>query len=437
MLRLLVTLVIAIGLAGPAVVLPEPPVAAAATEPSCTGWHSVLDPPETVRVGRRDGTVDVVNFRTYVYRVMVKEWGGIKYAASLETAAVAVKQYAWYYALAGNWRRSYVTDSGQCFDVKDGTADQLYRDDVIITERVRQAVDNSWGLTVRKNNKFFLTGYRSGNTYECGVDANGWKLYSKSVAACGRDGLTREQIQLIYYAPDVTFHWSPAVETGVAAAVDTAISAPRLEVLTNVAFGGANTRVSWDAGNQRPAGTYFQFQRVISGAWSDVTLTDATQTSVVVQLKTGTRQGFRVRLRDQAGNYGMWHSTGTFMPRLVQDSNDTGVLEWSPEWAVLRSRSALGNTVRRTEQPGSSVSYTFTGKGVALIGTRGPDFGRANIYIDGVLQKQINLRARKERWRHIVYAQHWNKSATRTITVEVVAGPAGSKFHFDAAVRLP
>ena len=72
-LRLFAVL-LALVVAAPAVATPTP--AAAAGDPvACTDWKSLISPPKTIRVLRnRTGLVEVVPFRTYVYRTHVAEF---------------------------------------------------------------------------------------------------------------------------------------------------------------------------------------------------------------------------------------------------------------------------------------------------------------------------------------------------------------------------
>jgi hypothetical protein len=50
-------------------------VRAVETPVSCTAWDSLITPPKTIRVLRtRTGLVEVVPFRTYVYRTHVAEF---------------------------------------------------------------------------------------------------------------------------------------------------------------------------------------------------------------------------------------------------------------------------------------------------------------------------------------------------------------------------
>lgn len=437
MFRLLVSALLATALALPALALREPSAALGSTGPSCTGHRSTIDPPATIRVGRNNGSgaVETVDFRTYVGRVMAKEWN-LKQPAALETAAVAVKQYAWYYALAGNWRKSYVNPAGECFDVKDGTIDQIYRSDVTVAARIWTAVDATWGLSVRKSNKFFLTGYRAGSAVECGSDATGYRLFAKSVIDCANDGLTREEIQQIYYAPNLSFHWS-ATASGQVAPVDVAIGDPVVELLAGVTLGSANARVSWDREAKRPEGTTYQLQRLVRGAWKDVALADATRPSVDLYLKTGVQHGFRVRLRDEAGNLGGWYSTARFKPLLVQNSSSSGALSWSSGWTRSSTRNASGGSVGTTTRVGSRVTHTFTGSAFALVGTQGPRFGLARVFVDDVLEAEIDLFAPRNRWRQQLFARHWDAPGKHTVSVELVALKGRQRLHFDAGLVLP
>ena len=156
---------------------------------SCTGWKSTTVPPDYIRVGRRDGSVDVVPFRKYVGVVSAREWPYWLPVAARRVGAIAVKQYGWYFTMAGNHRSGFVNASGKCYDVTDGTRDQLYKPERTSVRRATwRAVDYTWDVSLRKNGNFFMTGYRYGSDVNCGADADGRLLYERSVADCARKG---------------------------------------------------------------------------------------------------------------------------------------------------------------------------------------------------------------------------------------------------------
>ncbi len=170
---------------------------------SCSGWHSTTTPPNTIRVLRRgSGRVQTVNFRHYVVTVMGKEWPSYLPFQVLEAGAVAVKQYGWYHALDGHQR---VSPRGQCYDVVDGTGDQLYKPG---RARVRgdhhAAVAATWNVTLIKNGRFLMTGYRRGGKHRCGHDATGYKLFARSATRCADSGHSWLEILRLYYGPRLT-----------------------------------------------------------------------------------------------------------------------------------------------------------------------------------------------------------------------------------------
>ena len=175
------------------------PLVAASASPSCPGWNSTTRPPDYIRVLRRhSGQVDRVPFKKYVITVMGKEWPAYLPQAVIQAGAVAVKQYAWYHALG----KGRVSRRGQCYDVTDGTGDQLYKPG---KARIRPdhytALNTTWGVRLMKQGSLFMTGYRSGNKGVCGHDATGWKLYARSATRCAERGDGFLTILRIYYGP--------------------------------------------------------------------------------------------------------------------------------------------------------------------------------------------------------------------------------------------
>lgn len=186
-------------------------------EAACgTAWTSKTEPPETIRVLRAaTGGVEEVNFKRYVIVVMASgEWPTTMPAALLEAGAHAVKQYAWYYALVGNHRDGDVNAAGQCYDVRDDVRDQVYRpESAEPTKKQKAARDALWGLSLRKNDKLFLTGYRQGSATSCGADADSWRLYARSAKDCvKRLGYDSERVLRRYYKPNLNWVWAAGTE---------------------------------------------------------------------------------------------------------------------------------------------------------------------------------------------------------------------------------
>ena len=113
-------------------------------------------PPESIWVhipikkGRRlkMGTRVQVDFKTYVERVMINEWGPNEtHRAQLLSAAQIVKQYAWWYITHPN--KKLKDKNGDCFDVGSTTTFQLYRGNATTKAEASDAARVKKGLPVR------------------------------------------------------------------------------------------------------------------------------------------------------------------------------------------------------------------------------------------------------------------------------------------------
>ena len=316
------------GQPAPAARVPDLTRAAPDGQGSCgTNWPSHKVPPETIDVLRtKTGKVQRVDFRSYVATVMASgEFPTWLPPAVLQVGATAVKQYAWYYAMDGHHRSGYKTASGDCYDVMDDTNDQLFHPEwADPTQKQLDALAATWDLTLRKDDRFFLTGYRYGDSVGCAKDADGWHLYEQSMQACADKGWSRQQIQEAYYAPHVTFVWNdgsgPVNGAGKDRKAPVAV-APKVQLRTSVVLGGSIAAVSWSASDSGSGVAAFKLQHSVDGgAWQDVALPSAAARSVEVSLRLGTSYRFRVLARDGAGNVSDWAASASVTPHLLQAS---------------------------------------------------------------------------------------------------------------------
>jgi hypothetical protein len=127
--RALIALLVGVTLLLPTALAPTS-AAAVETPVSCTGWDSLITPPKTIRVLRtRTGLVEVVSFKTYVYRTHVAEFWSEYLSepysdALLGAGAVAIKQNAWSWTMnERNWWSVSSYTSTQAGWVRDDYAD--------------------------------------------------------------------------------------------------------------------------------------------------------------------------------------------------------------------------------------------------------------------------------------------------------------------------
>ena len=311
-------------------------------------------PPATIRVlrtsGSSNGYVQTVAFKKYVQIVLAAEWPPTWVAAALQTGAIAVKQYGWYYTM--HWRGG--TAHGACYDVADNTNDQIYQPESRKPSAGQlAAIETTWGKTATKNGSFLLMGYRSGASVACGADKDGYHLYQHSSLACARAGLTVDQILHVYFDSGVAIWTPPATPSAV-------LFSPPLQAAVTV---GPSATVAW--AEQPAAGTTIT-SRVVSllmalplngscavDRW--VTASPAWQaTAASPQAVTGLRPGFCYRvvvaLTDSTNATTHWQS-GTM---LVDPAAPTATFA-SPVPNVVSAVTGTTATVRWTETPAAGT----------------------------------------------------------------------------------
>ena len=195
-----------------------------------TRWQDEFHPPNTIRVlrsnGPNAGRVETVNFWKYVGVVVRAEYssGKDKPDPWMRMGALTVRQYAWYKTMFwGGGRVTFINPDGetsttQCWDVKDTTADQIYKDVKpdpdnegqwilahVPTSANLKAMRETWHISIRKwmpdklKSRLFLSGYRSGNQNPCGTDSTGFKIFQKSLRDCGVKGMRFEETLRRYF----------------------------------------------------------------------------------------------------------------------------------------------------------------------------------------------------------------------------------------------
>lgn len=384
------------------------PAPAAAAGSSCTGWTSQAVPPRTIRVLRtHSGRVDTVDFRRYVAIVMASgEWPSRLLMPALEAGAVATKQYAWYYAMKGH-HRAYYRSGGGCYDVRDDTMDQLFRPETARpTAKQQRAIDATWGLTLRKYGRFFLTGYRAGVASACAADANGWKLYERSVQACARQGWSRQRIQQAYLGPNLSFVWS--------ASAGPIIGAPDISLRVRNTLPDAAATVTWRPIAKTAGISRYMLQRQVGkGSWRTIRLSSANAEKARAWLKTGAQNRFRVRATDTRGRTGPW----TY-------SDDRRAALRGP--VGLR----LGSTRAVSARAGSGWARArLTGRSVAFVARTGPGMGEAKVLVDGKRVSVVDLERPTTTSREMVWAKNFGSVKRRRVAVKAVGSEGAIEFR--------
>ncbi len=116
----------------------------------------------------------------------------------------------------------------------------------------------------------------------------------------------------------------------------------------------------------------------------------------------------------------------------VRYENTSSRLRWTGIWHTAASRTAWGGTVRYATRKGASVSFTFTGWGVAWVAPKGPTRGSAAVYVDGRWVRGVSLYAPSGRSRVVVYSTYWPTAKSHTIRIVNAATGGRPRIDIDA-----
>lgn len=193
-------------------------------------------------------------------------------------------------------------------------------------------------------------------------------------------------------------------------------------------------RSSWSATDASGIAGYALQHQVDGGAWSSVSLTGPLATSAVESLSFGHTQRDQVQATDGVGNASAWTAGPRITPQLTQQWSTA--VRYTSGWRTVSATYASGGSLKYATSKGVYATYTFSGSAISWITYRGPNRGKAAVYIDGSYKGTIDLYATKYLARQVAYAYNWTANGTHTIRI-VCLGTAGRpRVDIDAFVRL-
>ncbi|MGY2875168.1 hypothetical protein ACVW00_002358 [Marmoricola sp. URHA0025 HA25] len=156
------------------------------------------------------------------------------------------------------------------------------------------------------------------------------------------------------------------------------------------------------------------------GAWSDVLTTSGSSTSQ--QLARGTTACFAVRATDPSANTGAWSATQCTAAPL-----DDRSLSGKKRWRKLNGSGFYAGTALKSTAQGRVLTYSATGKQLALVASRCGACGAVKVLVNGVLVRRVSLKGAAA--NRVVFAIKAYPSA-RALKVKVVT-TSGKKVVID------
>ena len=192
---------------------------------------------------------------------------------------------------------------------------------------------------------------------------------------------------------------------------------------------GASTVVvhlAWTGADVGSGVAKYQLQESKNGgSFKTVSLSSKLAKSSNRTLNNNASYRFRVRAVDKRGNVGAW----TYGPKFkVLRFQETSVA-FTGTWATRSSSNYLGGHERWTSETGASATFTTTGRTFSWVAVRGSSRGTAQVFVDGVLAKTVNLSLSSTKYRYVVFSTTLS-SASHSIRI-VFTGAAPKLIDVD------
>ncbi len=210
------------------------------------------------------------------------------------------------------------------------------------------------------------------------------------------------------------------------------------QVNTSSSPATVSVRLNWLATDTGSSISRYELQQSSDGGstYSAVSLPTATSTTKVLSLKADSTTGyrFRVRARDQVGNWSGWRYTPAFKVYPYQESSGS-VTYPSGSWTRQSLSGAYGGYVRYATGSGARSVFTFTGRNVAWVAPKSSGRGKAEVWLDGAKVATVDLYSSTALARRIVFTRgSLSPSVTHTLEVRVLGTSGRPRVDVDAFV---
>jgi hypothetical protein len=193
-------------------------------------------------------------------------------------------------------------------------------------------------------------------------------------------------------------------------------------------------RLAWPpAADQSPIAGY-ELGELGETGLTGVAVTAGSVRSATHTIPFATQRVYAVRATDGPGNLGEWAAAAPFAVSLVDDRS--AEIRRSASWTGSASTYALGGRSLSAKRAGALLRYTFTGRAIALVGSRSLTRGSADVWLDGTRVATVSEYARASATRMILYAANVDPLVPHTIEVRVLATAGHPRFDVDAFLVL-
>ncbi len=198
---------------------------------------------------------------------------------------------------------------------------------------------------------------------------------------------------------------------------------------------GVPGRTTWTGSDASGIADYTLQSSLNGGTWTSLGTSPSTATSWAQQWAFNSTLRFRLRATDGAGNTSAWLYGPTFKPVMSQDTSTAVHYSYSA-WGKATSVYASGGTLHYTSKSGAYAYQTFSGSGIAWVAYKGPNRGKASVYVDGVFIQTVDLYSATYSNKVVVFTRTWSINGTHTIKIVNQATAGHPRIDLDGFARV-
>ena len=155
-----------------------------------------------------------------------------------------------------------------------------------------------------------------------------------------------------------------------------------------------------------------------------------TATSWATSAKVGVSRTWKMSATDAAGNVRTASAART--PVLIAETSAVR----SGTWTAKSSTSYLNGAALTSARLNAKLTWTFTGRAVALTASRTASSGQIDVYVDGSKVSTVDLRSSTTQYRQLVWSKAFTGSAKHTVMINVRATSGRPGVTIDDLVYL-
>jgi subtilisin len=176
----------------------------------------------------------------------------------------------------------------------------------------------------------------------------------------------------------------------------------------------------------------YQYETSIDGsAWGNTRTFSAIARTYRPWAVLGHRYQFRLRAMDAAGNWSDWQPTPTINVARIEDA--ARGIRYSSGWSTFPSSSASGGRYHWTDRAGATLTFSSTGRYLALVGRLSKSGGDAAVYVNGVYQGRFSAYGAST-YQKVVWGKDFGSSGVRTVTVRALGTRGHPRVYLDAVL---